>query len=127
MGTGSGALPCQGFNVGTDMKGSSQAVSCKPHVLGVFLWVRDRGMYCGMYSFVCFSHLNKQKYSFIIREDGRSDEACSVKSCLLEKLSSFPLLNFSLKGGHKGWREHSYFLGSIFMRTRDEPSQEGAI
>lgn len=52
-----------------------------------------------MYSFVCFSHLNKQKYSFIIREEGRSDEACAVKSCLLEKLSSFPFLNFSLKGG----------------------------
>lgn len=44
VGTGSGALPCQGFSVGTDMKGSSQAASCKPHVLGVFLWVRDRGM-----------------------------------------------------------------------------------
>lgn len=61
-GSGSGALPCQGFSVGSDMKGSSRTASCKPPVLGVFLWVRDRGMYGRMYSFVWFSHLNKQKY-----------------------------------------------------------------
>jgi len=69
-GTGSGALPCQGFNVGSDMKGSSEAASCKPRVLGVFLWLRDRGMYYGMYSFVCFSDLNKQKYSYYEKRRG---------------------------------------------------------
>lgn len=50
--------------MGFDMKGSSQATSCKPRVLGVFLWVREGIMHCGMHSFVCFSHLNKHKYSY---------------------------------------------------------------
>ena len=61
------------------------------------------------------------------REEGRSDEACAVKSRLLEKLSCFPLLNFSWKARAEGWREQSYFFGNIFTSTRDEPSWEGAI
>lgn len=94
VGAGSGALPCQGFSVGTDMKGSSQATSSEPGVLGVFLWVRERGMYCRMDAFICFPHLKQQKYSYYTKCRRMSDEVCAVKSCLLEKLSRFPLLNF---------------------------------